>query len=73
MLPTGKVLWYSIPSHPDRPLGPRHLAVAVLWDPTKGTGPGSFKRVNPPIDPKTGQPVNIWCSASRCWPTGACS
>ncbi len=62
MLPTGKVLWYSIPSHPDRPLGPRHLAVAVLWDPSKGTGPGSFKRVNPPIDPKTGQPVNIWCS-----------
>jgi hypothetical protein len=62
MLPTGKVLWYSIPSHPDRPLGPRHLAVAVLWDPSKGTGPRSFKRVNPPIDPNTGQPVNIWCS-----------
>ena len=62
MLPTGKVLWYSIPSHPDRPLGPRHLAVAVLWDPSKGTGPDSFKRVNPPIDPATGQPVNIWCS-----------
>jgi hypothetical protein len=62
MLPTGKVLWYSIPSHPDRPLGPRHLAVAVLWDPSKGTGAGSFKRVNPPIDHRTGQPVNIWCS-----------
>jgi hypothetical protein len=64
MLPTGKVLWYSIPSHPDRPLGPRRLAVAVLWDPSKGTGPGSFKRVNPPIDPNTGQPVNIWCSGN---------
>jgi hypothetical protein len=64
MLATGKVLWYSIPSHPDRPLGPRRLAVAVLWDPSKGTGPGSFKRVNPPIDPTTGQPVNIWCSGN---------
>jgi hypothetical protein len=64
MLATGKVLWYSIPSHPDRPLGPRRLAVAVLWDPSKGTGPSSFKRVNPPIDPATGQPVNIWCSGN---------
>jgi Galactose oxidase-like, Early set domain len=64
MLATGKVLWYSIPSHPDRPLGPRRLAVAVLWDPSKGTGPSSFKRVNPPIDPNTGQPVNIWCSGN---------
>ena len=70
MLPTGKVLWYSIPSHPDRPLGPRHLAVAVLWDPSKGTGPGSFKRVNPPIDPKTGQPVNIWCSGQSLMADG---
>ncbi|MBA3264242.1 MAG: DUF1929 domain-containing protein [Thermoleophilaceae bacterium] len=64
MLPTGKVLWYSIPSHPDRPLGPRHLAVAVLWDPSKGTGPASVKNINPPIDPTTGQPVNIWCSGN---------
>src|SRR5215213_2118767 len=64
MLPTGKVLWYSIPSHPDRPLGPRRLSVALLWDPSKGTGPQSFKRVNPPVDPTTGQPVNIWCSGN---------
>jgi hypothetical protein len=64
MLPTGKVLWYSIPSNPDRPLGPRNLAVAVLWDPSKGTGPPSFETINPPIDPATGQPVNIWCSGS---------
>jgi hypothetical protein len=64
MLPTGKVLWYSIPSHPDRPLGPRRLSVAVLWDPSKGTGPRSFKPVNPPVDPATGQPVNVWCSGN---------
>src|SRR5215208_174187 len=54
MLPTGKVLWYSIPSHPDRPLGPRHLAVALLWDPSKGTEANAFKTVNPPTDPATG-------------------
>jgi hypothetical protein len=70
MLATGKVLWYSIPSHPDRPLGPRRLAVAVLWDPSKGTGPSSFKRVNPPIDPTTGQPVNIWCSGNSLMADG---
>ncbi len=70
MLPTGKVLWYSIPSHPDRPLGPRRLAVALLWDPSKGTGANAFKTVNPPIDPATGQPVNIWCSGNSLLPDG---
>jgi hypothetical protein len=64
MLPTGKVLWYSIPSHPDRPLGPRRLSVALLWDPSKGTGNNAFKQINPPTDPNTGQPVNIWCSGN---------
>jgi len=64
VLPTGKVLWYSIPSHPDRPLGPRRLSVALLWDPSKGTGNRAFKEINPPVDPATGQPVNIWCSGN---------
>jgi Domain of unknown function (DUF1929) len=62
MLPTGKVLWFSIPSHLDRPPGPRPLSTALLWDPSKGTGTGAFKNVNPPINPATGQPVNIWCA-----------
>lgn len=71
MLPTGKVLWYSIPSHPDRPLGPRPLAVAVLWDPSKGTGASSFKTMNAPTDPATGQPVNIWCSGNSLLADGS--
>jgi hypothetical protein len=70
VLPTGKVLWFSIPSFPDRPLGPRPLATALLWDPQKGTGPRSFKNVNPPIDPRTGQPVNIWCAGQSLLPDG---
>jgi Domain of unknown function (DUF1929) len=70
VLPTGKVLWYSIPSHGDRPPGPRPLATALLWDPSKGTGPGAFKNVNPPINPATGQPVNIWCSGQSLLPSG---
>jgi hypothetical protein len=62
VLPTGKVLWYSIPSHPDRPPGPQRVARALLWDPSKGTGPRSIRRMDPPVDPATGLPANIWCS-----------
>jgi hypothetical protein len=64
MLPTGKVLWYSYPNHPDRPPGPQHVAHALLWDPAKGSGPRSFKRIDPPVNPATGQPANIWCGGS---------
>jgi Domain of unknown function (DUF1929) len=65
LLPTGKVLWFAYPYNPDR--GDRtksDYANAWLWDPAKGTGPGSFKQVDPPIDPATGKPVNIWCAGN---------
>ena len=63
MLPTGKVLWYAYPNEPDS--APRHNeAWAALWDPSRGTGPDAFKRVDPPIDPATGLSVNIWCSGT---------
>jgi hypothetical protein len=64
VLPTGKVLWFAYPKNPDRPGGPRDEANAYLWDPSRGTGPSSFRRVDPPIDPATGKPVNIWCAGN---------
>jgi hypothetical protein len=64
VLPTGKVLWYAYPNNPDRPGGPRDEAQAWLWDPSKGEGPAAFTHIDPPIDPATGKPVNIWCSGN---------
>ena len=63
MLPTGKVLWYAYPNEPDS-APRRNEGWAVLWDPSKGTGADAFKRVDPPVDPATGLPVNIWCSGT---------
>jgi hypothetical protein len=71
VLPTGKILWFAYPYNPDR--GDRtksNYANAWLWDPSKGTGPGSFKQVDPPIDPATGKPVNIWCAGNSVLPDG---
>jgi hypothetical protein len=65
VLPTGKVLWFAYPYNPDR--GDRaqsNYANAWLWDPSKGTGSDSFTQVDPPIDPATGKPVNIWCAGN---------
>jgi hypothetical protein len=64
LLPTGKVLWFAYPNNPDRPGGPRDEANAWLWDPSRGTGAAAFKQVDPPIDPATGKPVNIWCAGN---------
>jgi hypothetical protein len=64
VLPTGKILWYAYPNNPDRPGGPRDEAQAWLWDPAKGEGAGAFTHIDPPIDPATGKPANIWCSGN---------
>lgn len=67
LLPTGKVLWFSYPTNPS----PRHNpggyqaaaneSQAWLWDPATG----ATKRVDPPIDPATGRPANIWCGGQN--------
>ncbi len=66
LLPTGKVLWFSYPTNPNPAQGGGptvpNTAMAWLWDPAAGTGPAAFKRVDPPIDPRTGKPANIWCA-----------
>ncbi|WP_392960688.1 galactose oxidase-like domain-containing protein [Streptomyces sp. LN245] len=58
MLPTGKVLLFSferIESNPQKEpaptdtIGKENAGRAYLWDPAKGTGPGSFTKVTPPV------------------------
>ncbi len=63
MLPTGKVMFYAYPNEPgSAPTAERGLGgplESVAWHRF-----GSFKRVDPPIDPATGRPANIWCSGT---------
>jgi hypothetical protein len=65
LLPTGKILWYAYPSKPD--FTPPHTpasdeavnwAEAYVFDPATNT---SVRR-DPPNDPLTGLPYNLWCS-----------
>jgi hypothetical protein len=71
LLPTGKVLWFAYPEKPDfrtgydpNQLGGGPAAEAVnyseawVFDPATNT---SVQR-NPPIDPATGKPFNLWCA-----------
>ena len=78
ILPTGKVFWYAYPVNINPTLGSPtapNTALAYVWDPSKGTGPSAFKRVDPPnfLDPISGQmkPANIWCGATSALPNGA--
>ena len=65
LLPTGKVLWWAYPGKPD--FTPPHTpasdeainyAEAYVFDPATNT---SVRR-DPPTDPRTGKPFNIWCA-----------
>ena len=59
LLPTGKVLWWSRPDADD----PVNTSIAYVWDPTKPAGdPAALKRVDPPVDPATGLPFNLYCA-----------
>ena len=72
MLPTGKVLFYGYffgayePGYPGR---------AALWDPSAGTGPGSFTIVDPPEVDLDGdgesEPAPIFCSGVSTLPDGS--
>jgi hypothetical protein len=71
VLPTGKVLFWSFPFYPNDPNEGR----AYLWDPSKGTGPGSFTDVRPPLidvdgDGNPDAPAMIFCSGQSFLPNG---
>ncbi|MGD9695157.1 MAG: galactose oxidase-like domain-containing protein [Thermoleophilia bacterium] len=70
LLPTGKVMWWAYPYNPDvtnstvPPLDNTPAqraqvdwAAAYIWDPRTGQ---TYRR-DPPIDPRRGQPYDIWC------------
>ena len=59
VLRTGKVMWFAYPVHPGAP-GRADFAQAWLWDPKTG----ETRQVDPPIDPLTGKPANIWCAGT---------
>lgn len=65
LLPTSKVLLFSYPTRGDIP-----YAEAWLWTPRDGRDPDAFKKVNPPIDPDTGEPVNLFCAGNSLLPDG---
>ena len=56
MLPTGKILMFAYPGRPGN--GYENLARAYLWDPVTHQS----EQLDPPTDPNTGKPTNIWCS-----------
>ena len=69
LLPTGKILWYAYPQKPNFVPGypgsneaqvnaDLNYAEAWVFDPATGT---SVER-DPPINPATGKPYNLWCS-----------
>src|SRR3954471_5212709 len=71
MLPSGRVLWFAYPRKPDpNDANAANYAQAWLWDPARGNGSSAFKRVDPPVDPRTGQPANIWCAGNALLPDG---
>ena len=62
MLPTGKVLMFAYPDSTHT----LNEASAWVWDPTTG----ATKQVNPPTNPATGRPYNIWCGGHTLLPDG---
>jgi hypothetical protein len=69
LLPTGKVIFWGL-------VPPRYgnESEAYLWDPTKGYGPESFKRVTPPLVDVDGdgraERTPIYCAGHAYLPDG---
>lgn len=62
LLPTGKVLIFAYPGRPGEPgSGFENRAEAYVGYPED---PGSWRQVDPPIDPRTGKPTDIWCAGT---------
>jgi Domain of unknown function (DUF1929) len=58
MLPTGKILWFAYPRTQSRDKSAPNTAQAYVFDPFTRQS----RRIDPPIDPATGQPYNVWCA-----------
>jgi hypothetical protein len=60
VLPTGKVLFFAYP-YTGYTVAANMATYAWLWNPALGTGPSAFTEVDPPVNPATGLPFNLWC------------
>lgn len=72
LLPTGKVLYWSLPlgTFGKQP----NQGLAWLWDPAKGTGASAFRNVDPPLVDADGDGVKetapLYCSGQSLLPDG---
>lgn len=67
-LPTGKVLFWAYPTNPNPAYNPAYQqggigtapnnSLSAVWDPATG----KTKVIPPPVNPDTGERVNLWCS-----------
>lgn len=66
LMHTGKVLTWSYPlgNTPYTGAVGQGTSTATVWDPSKGTGAGAFKKVSPPNN------SNIWCSGQSVMADG---
>jgi len=71
LLPTGKILWYAypqkpnfVPGYPGSPANEAAVHAATNWAEAYVFDPATNRSVrrDPPNDPRTGLPYNIWCS-----------
>ena len=61
MLPTGKVLWFAYPVEPGSAVPQERGLRRRLGSRATGALQATF---DPPIDPRTGKPANIWCAGT---------
>ncbi len=74
LLPTGKILWFAYPEkpnfyvsgggYPGSPANEAAIHAATNWAEAYVFDPATGRSVrrDPPTDPRTGLPFNIWCS-----------
>ena len=68
LMPTGKVLMFAYPN--SAKLANTNYSVAFVWDPVNDPGGAAIKEVDPPNNPATGQPYNLWCAGQTLLPNG---
>jgi hypothetical protein len=73
LMRTGRVLVFAYPWRPHRTdpetgekLSDANRAVAYVFDPATGRS----RRIDPPVDPDTGKPANIFCAGTSTLPDG---
>jgi Domain of unknown function (DUF1929) len=67
VLPTGKIMYFNRLDAGT----PANEARAWLWDPSRpASDPAALREVDPPLNPETGKPVNLFCAGQSLLPDG---